>query len=107
MYFPKELWVKIKNYTFDYKTYYKTIYSKSITHFENLFEPAWCFPNINFYNILPEATINYYYNSIDNKYSEPLTAIVIDKINELDFETDGDTIGDMRCHVYYGWCKKM
>ena len=107
MYFPKDLWLIIKKYTFDYDTYYKKKYSKCIIYFENLFEPAWCFPNINFYNILPKAIMNYYYPSTEENYCEPLTAIEIQKVNELDFETDGHTIGNMRCHVYYGWCKKF
>lgn len=106
MYFPKDLWILIKEYTFNYKYYYRKKYSICIRHFENLFEPAWCFPNIQFYNILPYAAFNYYYTS-EKQYSEPLTAIEIHKENELDFETDGHTIGDMRCHVYYGWCKKI
>jgi hypothetical protein len=108
MYFPTVLWIKIKEYTFDYNSYYKKKYSNCITHFENLFEPAWCFPNINFFNILPNAIMNYYYNTVDGEeYSEPLSSIEIIKINELDFETDGHTIGNMRCNVYYGWCKKI
>ncbi len=108
MYFPIELWLKIKDYTFDYQNYYKKMYLNSITHFENLFEFALCFPNVNFYTILPTA-IKWYnigVSDIENKYAN-LTAIEIDKINELPFVSYGHTIGNMRCSVYYGWSKKI
>ena len=38
--------------------------------------------------------MNYYYPTSEENYNEPLTAIEIHKVNELDFETDGDTIGN-------------